>query len=910
MKKPCLSRFRVVALSGLLLSSLNLQADGPPKYEVGGPAAGLVLPVSPQNTGPGPEVELSPGSVEHWRGYMMKYVPMRSFFDQQSLLKHWIAADLPGIPKARIIEYASPVYAQPKNGEATDTGKKLPPVKVVRSTADGPVFSLDLGELGEGLYAVRVIGAVEKEKLRRFREPLFLRLTINDGLHGEKNTYRIRCGYVDEFYNLGTFYFHALEKRKFQADIAVDRGSTVDLLVHDISLDDVLAGTTREALKTRRSLTLKPEQPDDDQPVAAEPVNPRLLALPPLTPEERLARDETLWNYLPPLNTTADHVVGTPATPATRGIADKTMEQIEAEYGVWAPPATDWQLGFPRDPAAQNAFLVNTKLGLTYTMDDLRARKPLPDPYPIKDDGAGLFFPDSANPATGRVFSVIAPWIGRRYRDASSGYKEWVRLWKETKNDDFARDAAVSLVRYALQFPTIEAGNYLGSVTCIGQWQGRDYACRMREAYPFWMPNYAETLNAVRQYDELFDYIKGNEELAKSINRFVPWVKTSQDVIKLLDTYLVQTTAKRILRYHYVSVPTAITDVAIALGDKTVTQPWMDWQFSRTWTYPLRPAGLRDTMIVSSDREGAQYVGSTYYAQNEGAARMVESVQHYVDMGGDPKFSLIEPVANPKPLAHAEWQINTIVGGADFPRIGDVTGPDKTPGFTFGKDLEAKSRFGWKITGAPRFAWPLVNIFGRDDESSAEWQKIVDAAAKLPRAPWLDLHSRHVDNWAGILESGHTHDDYRYRRAATVRTGVGQGHAHADALDLQVFAHGLPMTVDGGQRSGYSKPNDGFSRIHNLVEVDGGTGSSEYGLSSYSWVKSLFETPGLAYLRANVANLPPKTTVYERQVALVDVDEGSGSKPLPPAQQRPRVKLDPAGKTANSYVVDFFRVGG
>jgi hypothetical protein len=39
-----------------------------------------------------PEGELYPRSVEHWRAYMFKYMPIRSFFDRQSMLKNWIAA--------------------------------------------------------------------------------------------------------------------------------------------------------------------------------------------------------------------------------------------------------------------------------------------------------------------------------------------------------------------------------------------------------------------------------------------------------------------------------------------------------------------------------------------------------------------------------------------------------------------------------------------------------------------------------------------------------------------------------------------------------------------------------------------------------------------------------------------------
>ena len=50
---------------------------------------------------------------------------------------------------------------------------------------------------------------------------------------------------------------------------------------------------------------------------------------------------------------------------------------------------------------------------------------------------------------------------------------------------------------------------------------------------------------------------------------------------------------------------------------------------------------------------------------------------------------------------------------------------------------------------------------------------------------------------------------------------MGWGHHHNDSLDLQLYAHGLPVTVDGGQRPGYCRPNDKETRVHNLVEVNG-----------------------------------------------------------------------------------------
>jgi hypothetical protein len=902
-------------------------------YETGGPLAGLILPVSKQNTGPGPEVELYPGAAEHWRGYYMKYLPMRSFFDRQSQLKFWKAPDLAA---GKTENYRSPIYSQPDNGNATDTGKRLAPVPVVRCRAGDAPFQLDLGELDVGLYAVRVIGAVETAKLRRFREPLYLRMTVNDGPNGETSASRIRTSYVDEFYSVGTFYFHALAKRRFAAELAVDRGTTVELLVQGISLDDVLAGTTRRAIKTRRSLFLHEltaardaslllDERDDRKEVAddkasegpAAPARPaaRPKPWPPLlSPEARLARDEAIWNWLPPLNTPFSNASAKWGT-AELGVADKTLAQVEAEFGAWEPAGgrethnTD-QFGLTRDPKLQRALLVNKKLGLEYTMDDLRAHKALPDPFPYKDDGAGLFFPDPSHPEKGRVYGPIAAAIGRRLRNSTAPAALAIRLWLESKNPDFARDGAVALVRYAFQFPSIEGSDGLDALTCIPQYQNRDYWARQREQYAFWQAGYTSYDLAIQDYDMLFDYIKGNEELARSIGRFVPWVKTSEDLIRLLDIYLVQITAKRILRYHYISKPAAITDLAITLGDRAVTDPWMGWQFSRTFIYPLAPAGLQDLMISGCDREGAQYIGSTFYAQGEGAMRLIEGVERYVAAGGDPKRRLSDPAVFPKPLAQAYWQLNTIVGGADFARIGDVCGPDKAPYATAAQRLEIASRSGWKLSADPRFAWILANVFGRKLEPAAEWAKITAAAHAVKRAPWLDLPTRHVENWFTVLETGLQHDDYRFRRAAYLRTGVGHGHAHCDALDLQFVAFGMPMTVDGGQRSGYSKPNDRCTRTHNVVEVARAERvADDFGHGAYGWPTAVSDAPGARYVQA-VSPPPRGAKLYRRQLALLDVDEGKGSEPLSVELQRPRAKLKPGITPGSSYLFDVVRVAG
>ena len=256
-----------------------------------------------------------------------------------------------------------------------------------------------------------------------------------------------------------------------------------------------------------------------------------------------------------------------------------------------------------------------------------------------------------------------------------------------------------------------------------------------------------------------------------------------------------------------------IANLAAVVGDRRVTDPWLEWLFSRTFIYPLPVGGIQDTMISGTNREGTEFVGSTYYAQGEGASRVAASLEQYLRAGGDPQYDLSDRRRYPKPAAHLDWRLENVVGGRDFLRIGDVCGPDKGPGHTL-RDLEF-ARAGWRWTRDPKFAFLVHHRLGRGQETDAEWSEIVAAAGRQRRAPWLDNRSRVLPTWAGILEAGLEHDDYRFRRAARVRVGYGVGHEHQDALDLQVVAHGLPLTIDGGQRRGYTVPTDSASFVHN-----------------------------------------------------------------------------------------------
>lgn len=912
-------------------------AAGAEQYEAGGPLAGLVLPLMPTQHGeapgyPGciaellrkgeqltdmgrryrqwgpqgqaPQRLLYDGSVEHWRAYMFKYMPVRSFFDRQSQLKNFAAPNLQGADSAHIEQYAEPVYWVPRHASPQPTGRFHRPVPVVRIKVGSPMMKLDLGELPQGLYVVRVIGAVETDRLRPFREPLFMRMTVNDGTGQRSPEYRRRLGYCDQFYSVAEFYFHAVARRHYRAELSVDRGSTVDLLVHNVSLDDVLAGTVRRAIKTRT--TIAAATPAAKAALAAHKTSGRSAA-DPLSDEQRLARDAAIWMRFPPINSQGSHLrAGHGGYGSIQGVtagSDKLDgSRIQQQYGGWVPWDEAQPPQWAADVPAENVWLVNPKLQRIYTLQDARRNRPLPGPYPFGDDGAGLYFPDPGDPAKGAAWTPIGACVHQLHRDYYHQIGRSLGRYRLHGNRDDAHDAAMALVRWAYAFPTLDPSEYLSDTLHDPGAFGRDYSCRRRHTAADFLPHYQMYVQPIMlQYDELFELISSSRQLAESVGRFVPWVKTPQDVVRLIDVYLVQTTAKRIMRYHYHTDPMDVANLAAVVSNRRVTDPWMEWLFRRTFIYPLPVAGIQDVMITGTTREGTEFVGSTYYAQGEGASRVAASLDRYLAAGGDPRYDLSDRRRYPKPAAHAYWRIENVVAGGDFLRIGDVCGPDKVPGHTL-RDLRF-ARHGWRWTRDPRFAFILRHYLGRSDETDRQWVEIVLAAAERSRAPWLELRSRVLPMWAGVLESGLQHDDYRFRRAAYLRLGFGIGHQHSDTFDLQLVAHGLPMTIDGGQRSGYTVPTDRTTRVHNLVQVDGATAYR------HSWAKALADHPGVRYLAAEAVP-PAEVSLFGRQIALIDVNQGTGSQPLPPAKQRPGSELPTVEATADAYLFDVFRVGG
>jgi len=568
---------------------------------------------------------------------------------------------------------------------------------------------------------------------------------------------------------------------------------------------------------------------------------------------------------------------------------------IEAEYGKWAIAPVD----NPKGVLMENKKLeeLQALANGVYTLADLSAQRPLPDPYPFKDDGAGIYTPPAKPGQAAQNWHPVADAVRDRIRAYFGMIEAKTGSYATAGNAADARDAAVMLCRAAYEFPAMDHANAMSSFIVQPGAYGRDLRCRQRETH-----HWPCDLETVTCYDRLFDFLRNNEDLAKSVGRFIPWVKTPQDVIQLLDVYLVQHMAKRYMRYHnsWGNEPASILKAATVLGDPAVTDPIMAWLFHRTWVYPQSPSGYPDFLVTGMDRNGVSYIGSYFYAMGGEISSDGEEFETYRRAGGNPKYDLSDRARFPKVEAAPYWQLRARMAGLYYPRIGDVTGPDKGYGAWFDAP-EAPVRRGWRWTHDPQFAFMLKHYYGKKTETEAEWKGVEEAAAKCPRAPWLENRSRFIANWCGVLESGVEYDDFRFRRAAMLRIGYGRGHSHADMLDLQVYAHGYPATIDGGQRGGYSQPGDDAEFVHNLVTV-------EDGFAGAGWLAALSDMTGARYMRAE--RHAPEGKLYRRHVALIDVDEGQGAKPLTPAQLKPDFKPDPQAVTPNSYVFDVVRVAG
>jgi hypothetical protein len=801
-----------------------------------------------------PERTAYPGSVEHVRVELQRYIPVAPIYNTKTLVRNWRATELPGVAKERVTPYAEPIYYVPAyrgpDFDAYDTGQHNAPVDVVKWRPNDAAFNLDMGTLQAGRpYVLRVIAATPKANVQRDSLRLVVNCEINDGDNGEVHLYRKRVAAIDEFYSVAEFFFWAPQNRAYTAKLSLDASTKLpELLVYNFDLHDQFAQIAYRAVKKSASLY------DTAARAAAWKSKDTASANRVLGEAERAARDRGIWNQMPPLN-----------AQVSEGLGASNV------VGQW------WDYSRAPIPAGQ------------------------------KDDGLGVDLYDTPAAKAHGISRQTAYPVATQRRDALHTQRatliELAKKYHETGDSVVGRDAAMYLASVAWKLPTEDAKQTLYMYDIIPTFEAEPNAFRRRPRNFFYSDTIGGMWSAITEsYDYLFPLIQNNPELASAVGRFLPWIKTPADLQQFFDATLLQYRARELMTYNAYAddpVPAWISEIAAVQQDSQVTKPWMDWLFHYVWTYPNPPLGVDQLMVNNIQRDGTHKVGSLFYTKSGNfATDLVGLLSTYKKFGGTLPYDIADIRKFPKAVAMTYFPIEGRVAGGHIFQIGDVGGPDE-PRFSRWMDAGDINlfRLGWKLTRDPRFAYLIVNYIGRGIESDAEWAEVQKAAVGQ-RNPVFAQGSRVLSDWFGLLSTGVESDDFRFRRAAGLRVGEGYGHDHDDPLDLQIWAHGVQMATDTGQRPGYVQPPAHALLSHNTLVSPQAIGRR--------WISSFADVPGARYERGKVGD----GDNYSRQLALIDVDNGKPSSQPLPAKDGPDAKLPTDVVTPNSYVVDVFRVRG
>ncbi len=754
-----------------------------------------------------PEMTPYPGSVEHIRLHRQRYLPVYPLYNARTLVKNVRAAEIPGIDPKSVVPYAEPVYHVPKYlypdpeiGRYVDAlrlDKYNKPVQTLRFDKSSPAITLDLGTLKPSAYAVRIIAAIDTEKVQQSTKRLVIQFEVNDGPNGETALYRKRCAANDQFYSMAEFFFIAPAERPYRVKIRVEESSELSLYVYNIDVHDRLAELPRKAAKRTASLYDEKARAKKWQAAGGAKKDPR-------TRDERFSADKQVMDAMLPANSQPRGDLA-PWWTLTEAIfrlpADRTDDGMGIDlYGsdmIWNIPASEYPQALSKNQwFLQSAVLVGEKWKLQRQT------------YYEKAKEIGL-----------KLKQITAP-------------KELPALlasYSEAGDEKAARAASVLLARVALAelLNLNENRQTMASVDAIpelGPANQGDTSLRRRA-----QTQYGYEPEMAKAYDALFPYIRGNSELAESLGRFIPWIKSADDMTRFFELALIQIPARETMLYNRQDgfhQGAWMTTYIVIQQDEQVVTPWMHWLFRFVYAYPCMPTGIDETLFTSWNHDGTTLIASTFYTI--GTTDIIQTILASLEPFAKGLHArLVSRLNLPEILSRHYWESRfshdaMVAGGYRF-WVGDVSGP---------------SRGRWVVSG---------------NETEADK---------------VDAHnpSRVLANWFAILESNVAEPDFRKRRATGIRVGNGLGHAHADPLDLQIWGLGVPLAGDWGARPGYCDPDSTSIEAHNTVLADSLLPASS---TQYRWISAFAATPGAQYLRGQV--LVPG--LYSRQLALVDIPD-------------------------------------
>ncbi len=669
-----------------------------------------------------------------------------------------------------------------------------------------PAVELKLNNLPVGIYSAYLIGQIDpkgRAQLERIWQPCPMLFTAHDAQGNQLEAGRRLLKQSFTLRRMQGFHFHVNQPGDVTLRFAVTKEAQETAWLMGIAVTDNLDGLPSMAIKSRQNYGAPSATPQRLTEITAE----------------RRQRDEVIWNALPPVNS---HFQIHNQTQAFL-TAGATLQVPAMNFVALEPDVRSYNWH-------QHAFspldLVLPKTGQTIRAQDVFSAAPTPAGV---DDGTGLFFRKADHPELPHDVYVTprALLMGRRYLDYlgavidSRGSIRGLMLAKQyfEKGDaNVGHDAALALVRLAYDWPAIEMN--LHEIRLSTHSPDLEYNTDWSSSrngkyfYEGWSGN--NFLGLMEAYDQLFPYIQDNALFASAVGRFIPWIKTPQDVVAFLDRWLVFAGVRDYEQQRIRAAP-VMESAARCLGPSPQTARWFDLTQVPTEIYPTE-GRFNELYATSITRDGVHYIGSYLvyafgFAQDlvDRAALMADAKRQGVQL----RMDLSDAQQYPKVRKAADFLLDMFVAGGFPIMVGDASGGPHT-GHEAPKRMkmaQASLRHAALLWDLPRQAWVLKHQLGVSEPA-------IDAlAAQQPHDPVLHNTSRVLAGaGSAVVELFPEAKDVHAKMAATLRLGIGQGHSHNDYLDLNLFDMGLPLAVDLACRDEgnyWSRPGAGWAFLHN-----------------------------------------------------------------------------------------------
>lgn len=308
----------------------------------------------------------------------------------------------------------------------------------------------------------------------------------------------------------------------------------------------------------------------------------------------------------------------------------------------------------------------------------------------------------------------------------------------------------------------------------------------------------------------MFHYLSNSKALVQSVQRFVPWVESNDDIIRLLDRYLLFPTLSDTEDIVITGEFFTLTSKYLELDE--YTEFLFDYARVKSENYPFEGT-VQELYAASYKRSGLSYIGSALYHAGSPPSLIEKAIstKRARSFGVNQKVALDDTSLFTKTKAGFNYLIDCYTCGGYRLTYGDASpGPhmfrrsyitNQCTTFNSAYELFDKD---------PHAAWGMVQCGNTDPEVLAISNTIED--------PLLHQKSRIIAETIAIIELGTEETDFQKKHSVTLKIGFGYGHSHNDFLDLNIFSHGLPMAVDIGQRdqgSLWTYPSNRWSYHHN-----------------------------------------------------------------------------------------------